>query len=231
MLMRRIVLRVDAVFLTVAGVFGLVSDLQSYVSGTGPFGQTFFQNPTVIGVVEAHGARRSDCRHPLVSGNTSHETFRALGRGYCPCCHGRQQHRLVRCVQARAGGDSRRGGHGGAFCLHWRQRILHYQSRRQPGLTDEPTGFVWYWACSWSSASFMARRRSSGAIAGRRASSLARWSWPRLLRPSGFCCVGGSGRPFDNLALDGRVQRALSSRAAPRSSCSCWAFCSCGREG
>ena len=55
MLMRRIVLRVDAVFLTVAGVFGLVSDLQSYVSGTGPFGQTFFQNPTVIGVVEAHG--------------------------------------------------------------------------------------------------------------------------------------------------------------------------------
>ena len=55
MLMRRIVLRVDALFLTVAGVFGLVSDLQSYVSGTGPFGQTFFQNPTVIGVVEAHG--------------------------------------------------------------------------------------------------------------------------------------------------------------------------------
>ena len=32
---RRIVLRVDAVFLTVAGVFGLVSDLHSYVSGTG----------------------------------------------------------------------------------------------------------------------------------------------------------------------------------------------------
>ena len=44
-----------AVFLTVAGVFGLVSDLQSYASGTGPFGQTFYQNPTVIGVVEAHG--------------------------------------------------------------------------------------------------------------------------------------------------------------------------------
>ena len=53
--MRRIVLRIDAVFLTVAGVFGLVSDLQSYVSGSGPFGQTFYQNPTVIGVVEAHG--------------------------------------------------------------------------------------------------------------------------------------------------------------------------------
>ena len=51
----RQILRIDALFLTVAGVFGLVSDLQSYVSGTGPFGQTFFQNPTVIGVVEAHG--------------------------------------------------------------------------------------------------------------------------------------------------------------------------------
>ena len=51
----RLVLRIDALFLTVAGVFGLVSDLQSYVSGTGPFGPTFYQNPTVIGVVEAHG--------------------------------------------------------------------------------------------------------------------------------------------------------------------------------
>jgi hypothetical protein len=40
------VLRVDAAFLTVAGVFGLVSDLQSYVSGSGPFGQTFYQNLT-----------------------------------------------------------------------------------------------------------------------------------------------------------------------------------------
>ena len=53
-MMRRAVLRIDALFLTVAGVFGLVSDLQSYVSGTGPFGQTFYRNPTVIGVVEAH---------------------------------------------------------------------------------------------------------------------------------------------------------------------------------
>ena len=55
MLMRRLVLRIDALFLTVAGVFGLISDLQSYASGSGPFGQTFYQNPTVIGVVEAHG--------------------------------------------------------------------------------------------------------------------------------------------------------------------------------
>ena len=49
------VLRIDAVFLAVAGVFGLVSDLQSYVSGSGPFGRTFYQSPLVIGVVEAHG--------------------------------------------------------------------------------------------------------------------------------------------------------------------------------
>jgi hypothetical protein len=39
--MRRTVLRVDAAFLTVAGVFGLVSDLQSYTSASGPFGDTF----------------------------------------------------------------------------------------------------------------------------------------------------------------------------------------------
>ena len=52
--MRRLVLRIDALFLTVAGVFGLVSDLLSYASASGPFGQTFYQSPTVIGVVEAH---------------------------------------------------------------------------------------------------------------------------------------------------------------------------------
>jgi len=39
--MRRIVLRVDAAFLTIAGVFGLVSDLQSYASGSGPSATRF----------------------------------------------------------------------------------------------------------------------------------------------------------------------------------------------
>lgn len=48
------VLRSDAIFLTIAGLFGVVSDLQLYASGTGSFGRTFYQNPTVIGVVEAH---------------------------------------------------------------------------------------------------------------------------------------------------------------------------------
>ena len=52
--MRQTILRVDAVFLAVAGLFGLVSDLLSYVSGAGPFGRTFYESPTVIGVVEAH---------------------------------------------------------------------------------------------------------------------------------------------------------------------------------
>lgn len=52
--MRRNLLRVDAVFLGLAGVFGLVSDLLSYLSGAGPFGTTFYENSTVIGVVEAH---------------------------------------------------------------------------------------------------------------------------------------------------------------------------------
>ncbi len=52
--MRRTILRGDAVFLGLAGLFGLASDLLSYLSGAGPFGTTFYENPTVIGVVEAH---------------------------------------------------------------------------------------------------------------------------------------------------------------------------------
>ena len=52
--LRRTTLRVDAIFLTLAGLFGLVGDILSYVSGAGPFGTTFYENPTVIGVVEAH---------------------------------------------------------------------------------------------------------------------------------------------------------------------------------
>ena len=52
--MRTTILRVDAIFLGLAGLFGVVSDLLSYLSGSGPFGRTFYENPTVIGVVEAH---------------------------------------------------------------------------------------------------------------------------------------------------------------------------------
>ncbi len=52
--MRKTTLRIDALFLCAAGLFGLVSHLLSYASGAGPFGDTFHQNPLVIGVVEAH---------------------------------------------------------------------------------------------------------------------------------------------------------------------------------
>ena len=52
--MRRRLLRGDAVFLTLAGLFGLTADLVSHAAGAGPFGLTFYRNPLVIGVVEAH---------------------------------------------------------------------------------------------------------------------------------------------------------------------------------
>ncbi|MBC7901437.1 MAG: hypothetical protein H7070_15445 [Saprospiraceae bacterium] len=52
--MKRIILRGDAVFLGLAGIFGLVSDLLSHYGGSGSFGTTFYRNPLVIGVVEAH---------------------------------------------------------------------------------------------------------------------------------------------------------------------------------
>lgn len=53
-LIRSRVLRADAVFLTLAGLFGLTADLVSHALGAGPFGLTFYRNPLVIGVVEAH---------------------------------------------------------------------------------------------------------------------------------------------------------------------------------
>jgi hypothetical protein len=52
--MRQTLLRTDAIFLGLAGLFGLVSDLLSWTKGAGPFGGLFHTNPTVIGVVEAH---------------------------------------------------------------------------------------------------------------------------------------------------------------------------------
>jgi hypothetical protein len=52
--MRHTILRLDAAFLGLAGLMGLLSDLASYSLGTGPFGAVFYQNPTVIGSVEAH---------------------------------------------------------------------------------------------------------------------------------------------------------------------------------
>jgi len=50
-----LLLRLDGLFLIVSGCFGLAADLASYVAGAGPFGPVFHGDPTVIGVVEAHG--------------------------------------------------------------------------------------------------------------------------------------------------------------------------------
>ena len=51
---RSTISRAEAVFLAVAGVFGLISDLLSYSSGTGRLRHDVHQNATGIGVVEAH---------------------------------------------------------------------------------------------------------------------------------------------------------------------------------
>lgn len=48
-------IRIDGLFLIVSGCFGLIADLASYFAGAGPFGPVFHRDPTVIGVVEAHG--------------------------------------------------------------------------------------------------------------------------------------------------------------------------------
>jgi hypothetical protein len=50
-----LLLRVDGWFLILSGCFGLAADLASYLGGIGPFGPVFHNDPTVIGVVEAHG--------------------------------------------------------------------------------------------------------------------------------------------------------------------------------
>ena len=51
----RRLLFVDALFLVVMGVFGIASDLASYIAGLGTFQSTFLDDPRVIGVIEAHG--------------------------------------------------------------------------------------------------------------------------------------------------------------------------------
>jgi hypothetical protein len=50
-----LLLSIDGWFLILSGGFGLAADLASYFAGAGPFGPVFHGDPTVIGVVEAHG--------------------------------------------------------------------------------------------------------------------------------------------------------------------------------
>jgi tryptophan-rich sensory protein len=52
--MKKLILRIDAGFICLAGVFGVASDLLSYFAGKGAFGQIFYKNPFVIAGVEAH---------------------------------------------------------------------------------------------------------------------------------------------------------------------------------
>lgn len=52
---RALILRLDGLFLVLSGCFGLAADLASYLAGAGPFGSVFLGDPTVIGVIEAHG--------------------------------------------------------------------------------------------------------------------------------------------------------------------------------
>lgn len=52
---RAFILRLDGLFLVLSGCFGLAADLASYLAGAGPFGSVFRGDPTVIGVIEAHG--------------------------------------------------------------------------------------------------------------------------------------------------------------------------------
>jgi hypothetical protein len=50
-----LLLWLDGVFLTVTGAAGVAMDLASHIAGQGPFAKVLFQNPLVIGVIEAHG--------------------------------------------------------------------------------------------------------------------------------------------------------------------------------
>ena len=52
--MRKTILRLDAVFLSLAGILGVFGSLLSYTSASGPFRDTFQRSPTVAGAIEAH---------------------------------------------------------------------------------------------------------------------------------------------------------------------------------
>jgi hypothetical protein len=52
--MKKKVLKIDGIFLVVMGTLAGITDVVAYVSGKGPFGQTYFHNSITIGGFEAH---------------------------------------------------------------------------------------------------------------------------------------------------------------------------------
>lgn len=52
--MKKNVLKIDGLFLVIMGSLGGITDLVSYFTGKGPFGQVYFQNSIAIGGFEAH---------------------------------------------------------------------------------------------------------------------------------------------------------------------------------
>lgn len=53
--MRRFILRADAIPLALFGLFGISMDLLGYFFGIGAWKTVFWQNPLAVGAVEAHG--------------------------------------------------------------------------------------------------------------------------------------------------------------------------------
>jgi hypothetical protein len=92
--MRTMILRVDVIFLGLPGLFGVASDLLSYVSGSGPFGTTFYENPTVIGVVEAHALALLTAALWYFARKQASTFGNWIGLP-CPCGTRREQHHLV----------------------------------------------------------------------------------------------------------------------------------------
>jgi len=52
--LRKTILRLDAVCLSLAGLFGVFTALLSYTAGSGPLRDAFHANPDVAGTIEAH---------------------------------------------------------------------------------------------------------------------------------------------------------------------------------
>ncbi|MBC7889074.1 MAG: hypothetical protein H7Z13_14455 [Ferruginibacter sp.] len=52
--MKKLILKIDGIFLMVMGSIAALADLAGYLSGKGPFGKVYYNNVVVIGGFEAH---------------------------------------------------------------------------------------------------------------------------------------------------------------------------------